>query len=65
MPKINVNNLIVIVIIGFVLIYSNTGGLYIYGLDEAENTSCAREMTETEECLMPTFNYELRTEKPA
>ena len=49
MPKINVNNLIIIVIIGFVLISSNIGGLYIYGLDEAENKSCARDMMETEE----------------
>jgi 4-amino-4-deoxy-L-arabinose transferase-like glycosyltransferase len=64
MPKINSKNLIVIIIVSFVLISSNTGGLYIYALDEAKNSSCAREMMERGDWIVPTFNYELRTDKP-
>jgi len=64
MPKINSKNLIVIIIISFVLISANIGGLYIYALDEAKNSGCAREMMEQGEWVVPTFNYELRTDKP-
>jgi len=64
MPKINSKNLIVIIIVGIVLISSNIGGLFIYALDEAKNASCAREMMETKEWVVPTFNYEMRTDKP-
>jgi 4-amino-4-deoxy-L-arabinose transferase-like glycosyltransferase len=64
MPKINSKNLIVIIIVSFVLISANIGGLYIYALDEAKNSGCAREMMEQSEWIVPTFNYELRTDKP-
>ena len=64
MSKINSKNLIAIIIVSFVLISSNIGGLYIYALDEAKNSSCAREMMEMDEWVVPTFNYELRTDKP-
>jgi 4-amino-4-deoxy-L-arabinose transferase-like glycosyltransferase len=64
MHKINLNNLILITIISFVLISSNIGGLYIYALDEAKNSVCAREMMERGDLIVPTFNYEMRTDKP-
>ncbi len=64
MPSINYKNLYVIIIISFVLISANIGGLYIYALDEAKNSTCAREMMEQGEWIIPTFNYELRTDKP-
>jgi 4-amino-4-deoxy-L-arabinose transferase-like glycosyltransferase len=64
MPKINAKNLILITIISFVLISSNIGGLYIYALDEAKNSVCAREMLERGDLIVPTFNHELRTDKP-
>ena len=64
MPKNNVNNLILITIISFVLLSSNIGGLYIYSLDEAKNSVCAREMLERGDLIVPTFNEELRTDKP-
>lgn len=36
----------------------------IYALDEAKNAGAAREMLEMESWVVPTFNYELRTDKP-
>jgi len=64
MPKNNRKNLILITIFSFVLISSNIGGLYIYALDEAKNSVCAREMLERGDLIVPTFNQELRTDKP-
>ncbi len=64
MPKNNVKNLILITIISLVLISSNIGGLYIYALDEAKNSVCAREMMERGDLIVPTFNHELRADKP-
>lgn len=47
------------------LLYSsNIGGVSIYILDEAKNAGCAREMFERGDLLVPTFNQELRTDKP-
>ena len=36
----------------------------IYALDEAKNAECAREMWELNDYVVPTFNYELRHDKP-
>jgi len=48
----------------FFVYSANIGGLYIYSLDEAKNSECAREMLERGDLIVPTFNYELRTDKP-
>lgn len=53
-----------VAIISGILLSLNMGGLSIYALDEAKNASCAREMWESEEWIVPTFNGELRTDKP-
>lgn len=53
-----------LIIIAFVLLSSNIGGSSIYILDEAKNSECAREMLERGNGVVPTFNYELRTDKP-
>ncbi|MFN3787638.1 MAG: ArnT family glycosyltransferase [Sulfurihydrogenibium azorense] len=50
--------------ITFVLMVSNIWGISIFSLDEAKNASCAREMLERGDLIVPTFNYELRTDKP-
>ncbi len=55
---------VIIFLIGFFVFSSNIGGLYIYSLDEAKNSECAREMLERGDFIVPTFNYELRTDKP-
>ncbi|WP_421919743.1 ArnT family glycosyltransferase [Marinifilum sp.] len=39
-----------------------TGEIFI--VDEARNAECAREMLESDNYIVPTYNYELRTDKP-
>ncbi len=53
-----------IFLISYFVFSSNIGGISIYSLDEAKNASCAREMMERGDYIVPTFNYELRTDKP-
>ncbi|ACO04252.1 MULTISPECIES: glycosyltransferase family 39 protein [Persephonella] len=48
----------------FIIFSANIGGLSIYSLDEAKNAECAREMLERADLIVPTFNYQLRTDKP-
>ncbi len=48
----------------FGLYLFNTWGVSIYILDEAKNSTCAREMLESRNWLVPTFNFDLRTDKP-
>jgi len=43
---------------------ANNGRFSIYILDEAKNTECAREMLERGDGVVPTVNYNLRTDKP-
>ena len=40
------------------------GATPIYILDEARNSECAREMMQRNDWIVPTFNGELRTDKP-
>ncbi len=42
----------------------NAQATSIYILDEAKNAECAREMFESGDWIVPTFNGELRTDKP-
>ena len=53
-----------IFLIGFFIFSANIWGISIYSLDEAKNAECAREMLERSDLIVPTFNYELRTDKP-
>ncbi|WP_293445151.1 glycosyltransferase family 39 protein, partial [Persephonella sp.] len=55
---------IFIFICSFFVFSANIGGLSIYSLDEAKNSECAREMLERGDLIVPTFNYQLRTDKP-
>ncbi len=47
-----------------VILSANIGGYSLYLLDEVKNAECAREMYETGNWVTPTFNYQLRTDKP-
>ena len=51
-------------VFAFLLYTVNNGSSSIYILDEAKNTECAREMFEKGDWVVPTFNYNLRTDKP-
>ena len=55
---------IFIFFISFFIFSANIWGLSIYSLDEAKNSECAREMLERGDLIVPTFNYQLRTDKP-
>ena len=47
------------------IIWFRLGATPIYILDEAKNAQCAREMLLRHNWIVPTFNGELRTDKPA
>lgn len=47
-----------------VMLFTQLGAADIYILDEAKNAQCAREMWHNGEWIVPTFNAELRTDKP-
>ena len=55
---------IVIFIFSFFICSLNIGGNTIYILDEAKNATCAMEMMQRNDWVVPTFNGELRTDKP-
>lgn len=47
-----------------VLLFARLGSPPIYILDEAKNAQCAREMMQDQTLIVPTFNGQLRTDKP-
>lgn len=53
-----------IVIVAIICYFFNLGKPPVYILDEAKNAQCAREMFERRDYIVPTFNGELRTDKP-
>jgi 4-amino-4-deoxy-L-arabinose transferase-like glycosyltransferase len=57
-------NLLLVILLGALVFFANLGGTSIYILDEAKNTSCAMEMYERDSWIVPTFNGELRFDKP-
>ena len=56
--------LVTLGILAALTMFANIGGYSIYILDEAKNAECAREMLETGNMIVPTFNYDLRSDKP-
>lgn len=56
--------LFILFIFSFILFSANNHNVSIYILDEAKNAACAREIMETGQWNYPTFNYELRVDKP-
>jgi 4-amino-4-deoxy-L-arabinose transferase-like glycosyltransferase len=55
---------LLIVLLAATLYLYNLGSTSIYILDEAKNASCAMEMIQRGDLVKPTFNNELRTDKP-
>ncbi len=53
-----------IFIIGIILFSTNIWGMELYILDEVRNAVSAREMLERGDLIVPTFNYDLRVDKP-
>lgn len=56
--------LFVVFFIPAVLFFFRLDALPFYIVDEARNAEAAREMLERSDFLVPTYNYELRTDKP-
>jgi 4-amino-4-deoxy-L-arabinose transferase-like glycosyltransferase len=48
-----------------VLFFPNLGGPSLWDIDEGNNATCAWEMMEADNGIVPTFNGELRVDKPA
>jgi 4-amino-4-deoxy-L-arabinose transferase-like glycosyltransferase len=48
-----------------VLFFPNLGGPSLWDIDEGNNAEAAREMMEAGDLIVPTFNYEIRPDKPA
>lgn len=44
--------------------FLNLGAARLFDEDEPKNAECAREMFERGDAIVPSFNYELRTDKP-
>jgi 4-amino-4-deoxy-L-arabinose transferase-like glycosyltransferase len=55
---------LVLVLIAGVIFFTNLGGPKLWDEDEPRNAACAREMLERGDWVVPTFNYELRPQKP-
>jgi 4-amino-4-deoxy-L-arabinose transferase-like glycosyltransferase len=51
-------------VLSLMLFNLGNGSIEVFMVDEARNASCAREMMERGDWIVPTFNYELRTDKP-
>jgi 4-amino-4-deoxy-L-arabinose transferase-like glycosyltransferase len=58
------NKLVLLIILSSIVYFSNLGGNSIYILDEAKNAGCAMEMKDRGDWIVPTFNNQLRTDKP-
>jgi 4-amino-4-deoxy-L-arabinose transferase-like glycosyltransferase len=54
-----------ILFVGMLCFLPNLGSHGLWDIDEAHNAECAREMWESGNFIVPTFNYTLRTDKPA
>jgi 4-amino-4-deoxy-L-arabinose transferase-like glycosyltransferase len=53
-----------IVAVGLAVFFVNLGGSRLWDDDETKNATCAREMFLRGDWVVPTFNSELRTDKP-
>lgn len=57
-------HVLILTLLSFISFFLNLGGPSIYILDEAKNAGCAMEMQQRKDWIVPTFNNELRSDKP-
>jgi 4-amino-4-deoxy-L-arabinose transferase-like glycosyltransferase len=55
---------LVLALAAALVFFTNLGVPHLWDEDEPRNAACAREMLERGDWVVPTFNYELRTQKP-
>lgn len=53
-----------LILVSIVLLFFNLNSVSVFQVAEARNAQCAREMFERNDWVVPTFNGELRTDKP-
>lgn len=58
------NQIIIVICAAILVLFANLWGYPLYILDEVKNAQCAREMMLSEDYITPTFNGDLRTDKP-
>lgn len=56
--------ILLLITLSAIVYFSNIWGTSVYVLDEAKNASCAMEMYQRGNWIVPTFNGQLRTDKP-
>lgn len=54
-----------VLLLGAALFLPNLGGFALWEEDEAHNAGCSKEMIAAQTWVVPSFNYTLRTDKPA
>ncbi len=62
--SVSTKALILVIVLSVVIFFSFLGGTSVFQVAEARNAECAREMLERNDWIVPTFNGELRTDKP-
>jgi 4-amino-4-deoxy-L-arabinose transferase-like glycosyltransferase len=53
-----------LIVVWAALCLPNLGGPSLWDIDEGNNSECAREMWRAGDWIIPTCNYQLRTDKP-
>jgi 4-amino-4-deoxy-L-arabinose transferase-like glycosyltransferase len=56
---------LLLIAISAIMFFLNLGGASLWDLDEGRNAECAYEMMEAGNWIIPTFNSQLRVDKPA
>ncbi len=56
---------LLLIVVGFLLFLPGSGACSLWDVDEAHNAECAREMFDSGNWVVPTFNFALRSDKPA
>ena len=66
-PMLNsrLGHYLILALVGTILCFFNLGTPSLWDIDEGNNAEAAREMLESENWTIPTFNYQLRVDKPA
>lgn len=57
--------LLILILLSALLFFMRLGSVSVYQVAEARNATCAREMLLRDDWVVPTFNGQLRTDKPA